>query len=358
MTNAQSLMTVTPRKAAELIEDAMTSGCVPFVRSSPGLGKSSIMKGIANKYRLFLEDIRLSTCAPEDLSGLPEFYTDADGHRRSRFVPFDMFPLEHSVLPANFDGWMIFLDEMNHAPKETQASSYKLILDNMVGREKLNQRTMLTAAGNLDTDRAITNPISTALQSRVVHLEMVYSHKELRDDVMIPNNWDTRIVTFLEQFPSKGMDFRPDHNDKTFACPRTWEFLHNMIKGKEFKTVDNNFQMNDKLPLYAGTIGVGIATEFVNYCRVWGQVPPYQTILADPLGVSVPNDPNISWATVGIMVDHVEEDNFVHFATYADRMAMNFRVLFYRMANMRNSWVRSHPEFANKMAELARYLNN
>lgn len=363
MSNAQSLTKVTPRQARALIIDALDSGVVPFVRSSPGLGKSAIFKSIADQASLKMNDIRLSTCAPEDLSGLPEFYNDEAGIRRSRFVPFSMFPVQGTPIPMGKKGWLIFLDEMNHAPKEVQAASYKLILDKEVAEEKLHEAVAIGAAGNLDTDRAITNPISTALQSRVAHLEMEYSYKELRDDVMLPNNWDYRIVTWLEQHPSKGMDFRPDHNDKTFACPRTWEFMNKYIKGKDYKTItDENgntiFEMQPKLPLYAGTIGAGAAIEFLNYCRVFGQLPPYQTILSDPLNALLPDDVNIRWATVGMMTEHIEEDNFVHFATYADRMPMNFRVLFYRIALKKHQWVWGHPEFSNKMSELSRYLNN
>ncbi len=199
------------------------------------------------------------------------------------------------------------------------------------------------------------------MQSRVAHLQMRYDHKEWRDDVMVPNAWDMRIISFIEQFPSKGMDFRPDHNDRTFACPRTWEFLNRTIKGKTFKIIEKEhgqkeFEMQRKLPLYGGTIGTGMAAEFVNYCRVWGELPPIQAILADPLGMKVPTDNTICWATIGSMCEYVSEENFGDLATYSDRMAMNFRVLFYRMALRSYPTLRNHPEFTSKASTLAKYL--
>ena len=114
---------VTPRKARKYIEKALVAGNVPFVQSSPGIGKSSIVKEIAKIYRLKLIDHRLSTSAPEDLSGLPHFTTDAQGVRRASFIPFDIFPLSTDPLPEGYDGWLLFFDEFNSAPREVQAAA-------------------------------------------------------------------------------------------------------------------------------------------------------------------------------------------------------------------------------------------
>jgi Protein of unknown function (DUF815). len=53
------------------VEVAVKSGVVPFIQGSPGIGKSDIVKQVANKYKLKLIDIRLSQCDPTDLCGLP-----------------------------------------------------------------------------------------------------------------------------------------------------------------------------------------------------------------------------------------------------------------------------------------------
>lgn len=73
--------------------------------------------------------------------------------------------------------------------------------------------------------------------------------------------------------------------------------------------------MSKKLPLYAGTIGPGIATEFVNYCRVWTELPHINNC-DDPVNITVPTDGNIRWATVGLMVENTDKDNFDKLATH------------------------------------------
>ncbi len=37
---------------------------------------------------------------------------------------------------------------------------------------------------------------------------------------------------------NKLMDFDPEHEDKTFCCPRTWEFVNNIIKEIFFSIVN------------------------------------------------------------------------------------------------------------------------
>jgi len=339
----------TPRQVRGFMRDILFAGLVPFVQSSPGMGKSAITKSIADELNLKLIDHRLSTSAPEDLSGLPEFYTNEQGERRARFVPFgDLFPLEGDPLPAGKDGWLLFLDEMNSASKPVQAASYKLILDKMTGQRHLHSNVAMVAAGNLSTDRAITTNLSTAMQSRVVHLEMRVSFDEWLMDVALKEGYDSRIVAFLSQFPSKLMDFKPDHNDKTFCCPRTWEFVERMINGKPVTDASSL--------LLAGTITQGVAVDFVQFCQIYANLITIDRIVADPENCPLPNEQSMRWATITHMMEKVTEQNFEKVSQYADRFTMDFRILFYRSVLIRQPKLRSHSAFINALASLGRYL--
>jgi MoxR-like ATPase len=336
----------TPRQVRTDVIDCLYAGLVPFVQSSPGMGKSSIMRSIANELGLHLIDHRLSTSSPEDLSGLPRF----DEKGRAHFSPFaDLFPLQDSEPPAGKDGWMLFLDEANSATKNVQAASYKLVLDRMTGQEKLHERCAITMAGNLSTDRAIVNPLSTAMQSRVVHIEMELNFEEWLYDVALKENYDERIIAFLNYDNSKLMDFRPDHQEKTFCCPRTWEFMNRLVSGKEIT--------DDKTALYSGTITSGVAVEFVQFTQVYKKMVTVDEILRDPVKAPVPNDNSTRWAVISHMMSKVTEKIFADLCTYANRFDMTFRILFFRSVMVRQPQLRAHPAFASAMSELSRYLN-
>jgi hypothetical protein len=335
----------TPRQIRKYVCECLEAGLVPYVQSSPGMGKSSIMRSIADEYGLAMIDHRLSTSAPEDLSGLPTF--DAQGF--ARFTPFaDLFPLKDTAVPKGKNGWMLFLDEFNAAPKSVAAAAYKLILDRMVGQHHLHPNVVMTAAGNLSTDRAITNPLSTAMQSRLVHLEMEVSFEEWLYDVALPQGYDSRIIAFLSQYPNKLMDFKPDHQEKTFTCPRTWEFTNRLIKGKGVT--------DHSAPLLAGTITSGVAVEFVQFTKVYNEMISLRDILAEPETCRLPGDTSLRWVTIAHMMERVDYANFEKLCIYANRFTLDFRILFYRSTLIRHPELRQHPAFAKAMSELARYL--
>lgn len=355
MTSVNNLYRVPPRMARKYVERCLKVGLVPFLQSSPGIGKSSIMKAVAEFFNLKLIDHRLSTSPPEDMSGLPAF---KDGY--AYFAPFaELFPVEGTPLPVKtrnaageavefYDGWLIFLDEFNSARKETQAAAYKLILDKMVGQHKLHENCAIACAGNLSTDRAIVNPLSTAMQSRVVHIEMIHSFEEWLMDVALPQNYDHRLVSFLSQHQEDLMDFRPDHSDKTFCCPRTWEFAERLIHGEQINDEDTG--------LLAGTITSGIAAKLVQYCKVFENIPKVEDIIADPHHHHIPRELDMIWAVTGALLSNLTAKNMDKISVYVDRLDTSFRILFYRSILARHPDLRHHQAYVKALVSLAQYL--
>ena len=347
-----SLYTLTPRQLAAKLEKSFYAGNVPMVKGSPGIGKSSIFKQVAKKLGLKVLDHRLSTSAPEDLSGLPEFFTDGDGNRRARFAPFDIFPIEGQSIPEGFQGWLLFLDEFNSAPKSVQAAAYKLVLDRMVGQSNLHERVLVGCAGNLSTDRAIVNALSTAMQSRLCHFTLVHDHTEWLEDVALKQNYDMRVIAYLNRYKSRLFDFRADHNEDTFCCPRTWEFVNNYVQ----------LEAPGAIPIgetstYAGTITSGVAVDFVQFTAVFQSLINYKDVIADPENCPIASDNAQQWANITHLMEMVDEKNYGAFAKYANRFALDFRILFFRGTLVQHPELQEHPAFAKAMIDLQRYLN-
>lgn len=339
-----------PRLLREFALDCLYAGLVSFIQGSPGVGKSAIVYSIAKQLNLFLIDHRLSTSPPEDMSGLPAF---KDGY--AYFAPFrELFPLRDAQLPINpetgkqYDGWLIFLDEFNSAKKDTQAAAYKLILDRMVGQHHLHDNCLMLCAGNLASDRAIVNPLSTAMQSRVIHLELECDFDQWLEDVAFAENYDERIIAYLSQYKDKLMDFNPSHSNKTFCCPRTWSFMNDLIKGKVVE--------DRKVALYAGTITAGVAADFVQFTQVYKTMPSVQDILKTPQTYPVPDSLNMRWAITTALLTHVSKDNLEDIAMFIDRMDVSFRILFYKSVMVRNPDLRHFKAFTNALVQLQRYL--
>lgn len=336
------MFTVTPKSAIEEAVACIEAGLVAMFHGSPGVGKSAMAKQIAKMGNLKLVDVRLSTMTPEDLQGYP-----MRNGNKATFTPFDLFPLEGEPLPEGYDGWLVFFDELTSTGKPTQAAAYKIILDRMVGSFHLHPAAAMMAAGNKATDKAVVNQMSTALQSRLIHFDMDVSVPEWTE-YAFRNNLDPRIIGFVNYLPSRLMDFRPDHQDKTFACPRTWEFLSRLVKGKE---------ITERLGArVAGTIGQGVAVEFISFAKEYERLPKYKDIITDPMGVPVPSEGSTKYATMSMLVDNFDDADLSKVITYVERFDIEMQIIFCRGAVAKKPHVRSATNFAAFLRKMVKYL--
>jgi hypothetical protein len=323
-------MQVTYSKAANMLTACIKAKLVPMLAGSPGIGKSGIVRQIAKEYGLKVIDLRLSQCDPTDLLGMPS----VEGNRAGYF-PMNTFPIEGDAIPAGYNGWLLFLDEFTSAARAVQAAAYKLVLDRMVGMFNLHKNVAIVCAGNTETDNAIVEPMSTALQSRLIHLELTLDYKEWL-------NWfyefdgDHRISDFIKFKPQSLYTFQPDHTDKTYACPRTWEFASRLLS----VTDDDD---PERLPLLAGTLSEGVAREFITFCKIYDTLPKMSKIQADPLGTPVPQEPSVLYALTGSIAQNAEKENADSLMTYLGRLPLEFQIVSVREIVRRKKELLAHP---------------
>ena len=343
--------TIRPSQALEALLRVTMKGMVPYMQGPPGIGKSDIVRQLAEKGNLKVIDIRLSQAMPEDLNGFP--MKNAEGTKAS-FIPFDVFPIQGDALPVRPDGtpyagWLIFLDELSSAPKAVQAAAYKLILDRMVGSYHLHDNVVMVAAGNRMGDKAVVVEQSTALRSRLSHLELEYSQP---DFIQYGNThgMDFRVLAYNSWKPQAGHDFDPQRNDKTFACPRTWEFVSRMIKGKP--ELDGLDQI-----IITGQIGDKHGVQFYQFCQLMDKLPSLDKILADPEGAEVPSTSDLRYAVLTSIQEHATKENFSKLVRYVIRFPADFQVIFFRGVVQRDIQFRTHPDYAANITRLLRFIN-
>lgn len=312
-------------QAEELVMDVLKPRLVPMLVSDPGLGKSALARQLADKGKLKLIDIRLSQCDPADLNGFP-WMDPATG--KASYRPMDVFPLQGDPIPDGYVGWLLLLDELNSASKSVEAASYKILLDRMVGMHKLHERCLVMGAGNLKTSKAIVNDSGTAQQSRIIWLEIQASMGawlKWADTAHV----DHRVKSYLQFRPEMLHKFDPNHTDRTFPCPRTWEFMSKIIN--PWPEIEAK-----KLPVMAGTVGAGPAREFYNYCQIFEEIPSLDAIIADPENVHFGNEPSMHYALAGLCSASVNETNAEPVFKFLGRLAADFQVSSVRGAIARD----------------------
>ena len=341
----EATLSCTPNQAKENIIRCLKAGLVPFIQSSPGIGKSSIVRQIADAYHLELIDHRLSTSSPEDLLGLPHFENG-----KAVFSPFrDIFPLTDSKPPQGKKGWILFFDEFNSAPRSVQAACYKIVLDRQVGQYTLHPDCCIVCAGNKLDDNAITVNLSTAMQSRLIHIIMEPSLEQWLENVAIKEHYDERVTAYLKMFPEHLMVFNPENVEHTFACPRTWEFVNKLIRNEP--EIDNSY-----LALLSGTITNEIAISFLSFCKIKDEMITFKDVIAHPETAKIPTKNEAKWGTIFHLLNHVNGNNFEEISKYIGRYPVDYKIIFYRSVYKYHPELEDHPAFTAVKMELAKFF--
>jgi hypothetical protein len=249
-------------KASEIVQalQALTEQKVPtFLWGAPGVGKSSIVKSIAQKKEMGFIDLRLALMDPTDLKGIP-FY-DKESHRALWAPP--------AFLPTKGEG-ILFLDELNSAAPAVQSSAYQLILDRQIGEYKLPDGWAIVAAGNREGDRGVTYRMPAPLANRFVHFELDVDVDEWRAwafEAAI----DSRIIAYISYKKEHLFTFDVKAQSKSFATPRSWEYVH--------KVLQSQLSPSLLLDVIGGAVGHDVAVTFLSFVKVMQKLPDIQEIV-------------------------------------------------------------------------------
>ncbi len=216
-----------------------------------GVGKSSIVRQVAEHFGVPLVDLRLTTIEPVDIRGA--IYAD---EVQGRTV---WFPPEFLPAPSDPQG-ILFLDELTAADQRLQISAYSLILDRKVGNYRLPDGWQVVAAGNASFHGAVSHDMSTALADRMFHFN-VQSVIDAFLEHAIAHEFAPEVMAYLR--------VRPDRLDDTAsqlaadhligASPRGWEDVSNVLKSGLAEPARRLFVQ--------GRIGAANAAEFFGVLR-------------------------------------------------------------------------------------------
>lgn len=313
-------MSLSLKNSAKAVTKVLKAGLTPLLLGAPGMGKSSIMKELANTANLQLIDMRLAQMEPQDLLGLPNFNHET---KRARYMPMESFPLQGDPLPEGKDGWLLFLDELPNAATAVQVAAYRLILDRELGSSKIHDNCLIAAAGNREEDDCFVTPMPSALKNRMVHLEVELNHQEWLDHA-IKAGYDYRVVSFIGFSPDKLFSRYEDSEESAYATSRTWEFVSQLI--------EDETDLNDPVmrQILNGTVSSPVTTEFLSYIKYFDKVASYKDIVANPKTATCPDqfDIGLIWATIAMLNNSFKLKDLGKVMTYVDRLPEEYQLIF------------------------------
>jgi hypothetical protein len=273
-----------------------------FIWGPPGVGKSDTVRQAARALSCDLIDFRAALRDAVDIMGLPYINEGCTGYALPAGLPRD---------PAS--SGILFLDEINTAPAQTQAALYQLVLDRAVGDYHLPDGWQIVAAGNRMTDRGVVHRMPDPLIDRFIHVDF---EPELQDWCAwaLSNGVRPEVVAFLRFRPALLHSHDTARQCHAFATPRGWADVSAIIG------------LNTPIEgdLIRGRVGDGAAGEMLAFLKLYrGMVSPDQ-ILLNPLTADVPTNSGILYALAEALARRATIKNIDSVLTYAKRMPREY----------------------------------
>lgn len=223
-----------------------------ILRAAPGVGKSTIVKSIAEKLGIGFIDIRLAQMERVDVAGLPS----VEGGVTKWNVPA-IWPRD-----PNSKG-IIFLDEITAAPADVQVAAYSIILDRCIPNSdyKIPDGWYIIAAGNRIKDRAVAKTMSSALANRFMHFE-IDANSEEWGRWAITHDIHPSVTGFIRYRPVNLLKTEGQNLEQGWPTPRSWEKVSNMLN------IFHGLDTNSLSKIVAGLVGDQVACEFMAFHKL------------------------------------------------------------------------------------------
>lgn len=299
----------TIKEAVLICRDA---NITPFIWGHRGLGKSSLVKQIAEDAGWGFIDLRCSQLEASDIRGLPDRGADnrthylppadmpiadmsaeqifadlagvlgiettagMDGQKLAALVSKKLdgsdldllrrYDERRQQLQPRFQRGILFLDEVNRAQDDVLQAIFQLILDRRVGQFVLPPGWCVVAAGNFTEGYRVGGFDDPAFLNRFCHLTLSGGETTLEEWVNYMANAHGGDATDVIEFASQNTkhldgDIKGEMGFSVQPSRRGWEMVTRVMKVVK----EGKYSETAKIEVYAGLLGRELAQSFSRY---------------------------------------------------------------------------------------------
>lgn len=321
-------MTLSMLEAKDLIISMYHANEPLMLLGSPGGGKTSLFKAVTEELKIGHLDWRLTMRDPVDVGGMR--IPDLKSGRMKHYLPND-FPTEK----IHGDRGMIVFDEINAVGPMMQATAYGLIQERRSGEEFMPDGWVPMATGNLTSDKAAAQRITSALANRF-NVQTVVSDVPSWLAMYASEHVDPRGCAFMRFRPGL-LHVMPAKDEVSFPSPRSWT--------KAFKFIDMPKALRFKT--FVGYVGEAAASEFEAFMDIYDSAVRWDEILADPDNAKLPEKTaaGVYYAVAGMVSKMMDRKNMKQAMRYVSRMMPDYQVVIAQDATKRDPGLMNTPEY-------------
>jgi len=304
-------------KSSKLIEALAFAMQVPdmpvLVIGKPGIGKSDIVKHVADTLGYELLIVHPVVEEPTDAKGMP-WISQKGEVTVADFIPFgNSKKMRETTKPL-----IVFIDDFGQAAPSMQAAYMQPLLSRELNGVRISDEVRFVAASNRREDKAAVGGLLEPVKSRfctILELEV-----DTDDWVLwaLNNKMPIELISFI-RFNKKMLDnFEPTKDIRNSPSPRTVSFVGKML----------NMGIPEELryEMFKGAAGEIFATEFIAYLKVWMGLPSIGQIKLNPDTAPVPTETGAMYAVSTLCANSMDAGNMAPLYTYLKRLPMEFMV--------------------------------
>lgn len=259
------------------VKTVLETGYVPFIRGLHGIGKSEMIKEIANEIanendcEVSLHCVDMSHIKEGELTGMPITGKDPEtGELINSYTLYNLFNVAIKEVNQGIKV-ILFFDEINRTEKVVFNELMQIVLSKLIQGRQLPKEIMIVAAGNPEditkyknaSDDYAVLPMDPALKDRFFIFELDVDPVEWLKWATEDNHIDQDIIEFLTEYPNM-LHFLS--NNEINPTPRSWKMVSDVYKVLKKRGELDKYE-NDLITIGSGKIGVDTIVSFIRFIK-------------------------------------------------------------------------------------------
>ena len=315
--------TITLKQAADLI--CTNPGTRFLLRGEPGIGKSSMLEGIAKRLGYGHAYIDVPNL---DLGDIAMPVIDHDT-KTTRYYPNARFGV-HTGKPM-----VIMLDEYTKGADPVKNMLHPMLekANPRLGDISLDNNTVVFLTGNLSTD-GVGDSIKAHSLNRLVPVTIQKPDADQWIEWAIGKGIEPEVIAWVNRFPhvlasytdggqsDNPYIYNPKKSMTAFVSPRSLETASNIVRTRKDNDTDA------VIAALTGAIGESGARDMQAYIEFSDQLPTWEATIKDPKNTKIPSSAGACAIVVFGAIARVEKDTIDPFMEYLERFDAEWQAVF------------------------------
>jgi hypothetical protein len=314
---------ITLKQAATLI--ATNPETRFLLQGEPGIGKSSLLKAIAEQLGYEYAYIDVPNM---DLGDIAMPVIDHET-KTTRYYPNARFKV-HEGKPV-----VIMLDEFSKGADPVKNMLHPMLekANPRLGDVSLHDENVVFMTGNLTTD-GVGDSLKAHSRNRIVPVTISKPTAEEWIEWGINKGIEPEVLAWVNQYPhalasytdaAQGDNpyiYNPRKTQAAFVTPRSLETASNIVRTRKLNDPDT------VIAALTGAVGESAARDMQAYIEFADQLPTWESTIKSPSSTKLPSSPGACAIVVFGAISRVDKTSITPFMEYLDRFDAEWQAVF------------------------------